>query len=82
MAATEQDPATMPPDVAVFVSGLGERKPTFNEAWNENMTLNLVNLLMLRSLSVHVGYWDRQGSPANAFGLFVELVLKKTPVLH
>lgn len=68
-------------ETGLQLRGGGERKPTFNEAWNENMTLNLVNLLMLRSLSVHVGYWDRKGSPANAFGLFVELILKKTPVL-
>lgn len=69
------------PDTGLELRGGVVRKPTFNEAWNENMSLNLVNLLMLPSLTVHVDYWDNKGTSDNAFGLLVELILKRTPVV-
>ncbi len=57
-----------------------QRIPDENVAWNPDLQLNLVNLLMLRSLSVHAGYWDDAATARSAFEMVIRAIATR-PIL-
>ena len=67
--------------VGVRGSADEQRVPDQNVAWNPDLRLNLVNLLMLRSLSVHAGYWDDAVTARSAFETVVR-ALAARPLLQ
>ncbi|MGK3958414.1 hypothetical protein ACLKOZ_19740 [Arthrobacter sp. R4] len=58
------------------------RVPEENRQWNPDLKLNLVNMLMLRSLSVHAGYWDDSRTARSALGLAVKSLSARRPILQ
>jgi hypothetical protein len=58
------------------------RVPDENRQWNPDLKLNLVNMLMLRSLSVHAGYWDDSRTAHSALGLAVQSLSARRPILQ
>ena len=67
--------------VGISLTDDGVVKPDVNAAWNEQSRLDLASFLMLRSLSIHSEYWDRDRTSRNALGILVHHVYGGTPVL-
>lgn len=57
------------------------RTPDDNVEWDPDLKLNLANFLMLRSLSVHAGYWDSSKTARSALGLLVANLVRRHPKL-
>ena len=58
-----------------------KRVPDENLPWNPDLQLTAANLLMLRSLSVHAGYWDQSPTARSALGLVVGELARQRALL-
>lgn len=75
--ADEQNPL-----VGVTSPAGDQRCPDASLAWNPDMRMDAANFLMLRSVSVHTGYWDREKTAKSALGMVVETLYAGSPVLR